>query len=218
MTKPNYTDITIILDRSASMTKVWSETIDGVHAFIKDQRAIPGEATISLAVFNHDIERVISADDIRNNIVIDHLKVYPRGTTNLYNAIGTIINETGNRLRAMYEHDRPSKVIVLIVTDGEHNQNFGISKERVREMIGVQSNQYNWQFAFIGANQDAVLSGADIGISADKSLTYDHSNAGTKMMFAAVSNNTGLYRGNVKHSYTFEASEVKAQQDLINNH
>ncbi len=42
----------------------------------------------------------------------------------------------------------------------------------MRALITEQKEKYSWDFVFLGANQDAVLTGASLGIDADSSLTY----------------------------------------------
>ena len=52
MTKPNFTSINIILDGSGSMEKIRNDTINGVNKFLQEQKVLPGEATVSLHIFN----------------------------------------------------------------------------------------------------------------------------------------------------------------------
>lgn len=48
----DYTDITIILDRSGSMSCIREGTIQGINAFIAEQKAIPGDGCWTLALFD----------------------------------------------------------------------------------------------------------------------------------------------------------------------
>ena len=54
--KKNYTDISIVLDRSGSMRARIDETIQGFNQFLGDQQELEGEATLSLAQFNNEYE------------------------------------------------------------------------------------------------------------------------------------------------------------------
>jgi hypothetical protein len=49
MPDPDYTDITIVLDRSGSMDSCREETIAGFNRFLDQQQALPGKASITLA-------------------------------------------------------------------------------------------------------------------------------------------------------------------------
>ena len=90
----------------------------------------------------------------------------PRGSTALLDAVGRAINETGERLTKMPEADRPGLVIFVIVTDGEENASHEFSKARVKKMIQRQQTKYNWQFTFLGAEQDAFTEAGGMGIAA----------------------------------------------------
>src|SRR5437870_2347386 len=111
--KPNYTDITIILDRSGSMERVAKETISGFNKFLSDQCRLPGEMTLTWVQFNQEIEVTLDSQPIGEARPLDRKRYRPNGATALLDAIGNSIDRTGARLRKMAERDRPSKVIVV---------------------------------------------------------------------------------------------------------
>ena len=49
-------DITTILDRSGSMQNMTGQVIKSFNAFLLEQKAVDGEATISLIQFDHEYE------------------------------------------------------------------------------------------------------------------------------------------------------------------
>ena len=53
--------------------------------------------------------------------------------------------------------------------------------------ITRQTEQYNWDFVFLGANQDAVLTARDLGIGRDSALTYDAGADGVRGMSRSTS-------------------------------
>ena len=57
MPDPDYTDITIVLDRSGSMKSCREETIAGFNRFLDQQRALPGKASITLIQFDDEYEK-----------------------------------------------------------------------------------------------------------------------------------------------------------------
>src|SRR5437588_9726024 len=185
--KANYTDITILLDRSGSMDAIAAETISGFNKFLNDQRRLPGETTISLVQFNHTTEATFNAVPIREVVPLSAEDYRPHGYTALLDAVGKTIKETGARLRNLAERDRPSKVIVVILTDGLENASRTYTREQVFEIIHHQREAYGWEFVFLGANQDAILEAARIGIAPDAALTFAASGAGSEAAFAATS-------------------------------
>ena len=52
------TDITIILDRSGSMSSVKDDTIGGFNNFLAEQQKVEGEAVLSLVQFDDQYDVV----------------------------------------------------------------------------------------------------------------------------------------------------------------
>lgn len=90
----------------------------------------------------------------------------PIGGTALYDAVGKSINYAGAQLNDMPNEDKPDKVIVVILTDGQENASHEFSREKVAEMIKHQKDVYSWEFIFLAANQDAFAVGGALNIKA----------------------------------------------------
>lgn len=118
----------------------------------------------------------------------------PGGGTPLYDSIGRAIKETGEKLAAMKEEDRPEKVLFIISTDGEENESQEYSKPMIKEMIDHQTKVYSWDFMFFGANMDAMLEATSLGISAASAVTYGANHLGTTSTFNMVAEKTASYR------------------------
>jgi len=181
--KANYTDITIVLDRSGSMDCVKDDTIGGVNQFLKSQQAVPGEATFSLVQFDNVIEDVVWGVPLGAAQPLTSETFVPRGSTALLDAIGQTIDRVGQSLAAMNEPERPDKVVFVIVTDGLENASSVFTRHKIDGMIAHQRDQYQWQFLFLGANQDAIATAASLNISAESALTYSGTPLGTKSAF-----------------------------------
>jgi hypothetical protein len=61
-------------------------------------------------------------------------------------------------------------------------------------MIKHQREVYSWEFLFLGANQDAIKAGSEIGIASGCAVTFDEAPGGPMAAFAAVSESIGAYR------------------------
>lgn len=188
------TDITIILDRSGSMQGVRDDTIGGYNTFISEQAKLPGEARMTLVQFDDQYERVYMGVRVGEVRPLDHKTFVPRGSTALLDAIGRTISETGSRLAALAEADRPGKVIMVIITDGYENASKEFKRERVFSLINHQREHYSWDFVFLGANQDAIAAGAAIGVMASKVMSYAADAKGMQDVFASTSNYVGTMR------------------------
>lgn len=190
----NKTDITIILDRSGSMASVKDDTIGGFNNFLSEQQKIEGEAVLSLVQFDDQFETVYSGKDINAADKLTDATFQPRGMTALFDAVGRTINSVGQRLAATSEAERPDKVLFVIMTDGFENSSREFNAARIGEMISHQRDVYKWQFMFIGANQDAVLSAQEIGIPAAAALTYAANEAGTRAAYSMMAKKIGAFR------------------------
>lgn len=194
MTKENFTSINVIIDQSGSMGHLRSDTIGGFNTFLNEQKQVPGEAIFTLCLFNTEYNlpfnfvKLAAVPDLTSELYC------PSGSTALLDAVGTTINQVGAKLAAMPEEERPSKVIFLIITDGEENSSNEFTKSQIKSMISHQQDVYKWDFIFMGANIDAVAEGDALGIAARNSINYSASAAGTKSLYNSVSRSLRSYR------------------------
>jgi hypothetical protein len=112
--------------------------------------------------------------------------------TALLDAVGRAIAETGERLAAMPEPDRPGLVVFVIVTDGQENSSKEYTKPQIKEMVERQQNIYKWQFTFLGANQDAFAEAHGMGIAVMGAANYKAKRS--KEAFLAAAANVGRMR------------------------
>ena len=113
------TDINIVLDRSGSMSSIKADTIGGFNQFLKEQKKNPESARISLYQFDTIYEPVYSDRNLVEAPALTDSTFVPRGGTALIDAVCTTIDRVGERLRSMRPEDRPSQVLIVVVTDGE---------------------------------------------------------------------------------------------------
>jgi NAD(P)-dependent dehydrogenase (short-subunit alcohol dehydrogenase family) len=192
--KENFTRIAIILDRSGSMESCKESTVAGFNEFIRTQRELPGEAMAKLVQFDDQYETVFdmnlkSCPELTQNTFV------PRGSTALLDAQGRTIVELGRELAALPEHERPSKVIMVTLTDGLENASKQYNLQQIGEMIREQRDKYSWDFVFLGANQDAVATAEAMNIPLPSAMSYSTSKAGIMAVMAAVSQYVGAARG-----------------------
>lgn len=213
MTDRTYTDITMVLDRSGSMSALREATIEGFNAFIAEQRGTTGRCTLTLVQFDHEYESVYTAIDLA---VVPPLVLVPRGTTALLDAIGQAVHATGARLGAMPETERPGSVIIGIMTDGHENASRELTHAAVKALITEQTEKYSWTFLYLGANQDAIEVGVGLGVAAGLSLTYGTARARDALvatganvarMRDAVATGAAPAVARAAHAYTTEQRE-----------
>ncbi len=194
------TDITLVLDRSGSMSSIAKTVIDEFNDFIKEQRTIPGECSASLVLFDDKYDTVFAGKDIHSVPMLTSETYVPQGYTALLGAIGRAIKETGDRLRNLPEDQRPEKVLFIVQTDGGENYSSAMewsisyTREKVAEMVQHQTDKYNWTFVFMGANQDSFLTGAQYGYAKGNTSNWDATVDGTKDGYAKMKDATRSYR------------------------
>lgn len=167
--RKDLTDITLVVDRSGSMSSVREDAQGGVNTFIKEQVNQPGEALITLVQFDTEYEFLHRGVPVAE---IPAYKLVPRGMTALLDAVGRAINETGERLSQINEEARPGLVVFVVMTDGLENSSREFTKTQIKEMITRQQDEFSWQFTFLGANQDAFAEAGSMGIRPDAAANY----------------------------------------------
>lgn len=214
MTKENLTSINVIIDASGSMQGLTKDTIGSFNTFLDEQKAVPGEAMFTLCTFNTDYRLLHDCAILAGVPGLDAKTYRPNGGTALYDAIGTTITSVGQKLAAMAEEDRPSKVIFLIMTDGEENMSRRYTYDQIKEMVAHQSDKYSWEFVFMGANIDSMKTGTSLSVSAANTMNYDFSPAGTKEVYKTASSNLRSYRLQSKQKVDFFKQDQSAPATL----
>lgn len=188
------THITIILDKSGSMGSLVNDTIGGFNQFLKTQREVEGEATLTLVQFNGNYDLISDMVPLTTASELNKQNYSPNGGTALLDAIGRTINNVESLLDEKSEDEKPEKVIFVIITDGQENESREFTRDQVMTMINNHRDEKGWEFVFIGANQDAIQGGNSIGVRAGNSLNYSASAIGTQAMYSSLTRSMTSYR------------------------
>lgn len=178
-----HTDITIILDCSGSMDLIKSSTIEGFNTFLRAHQAESTNVRISLVKFNHEYTLAFEEKKIKKKYFLNEANFMPRGTTALLDAIGRTIKSVDARIE---KHAINPGVIIAIITDGHENSSRFYTTNEIKKSIKKRSEQNNWNFMYLGANQDAIFEGNRLGITADLSYNFKASKAGVEVAFNNV--------------------------------
>jgi hypothetical protein len=189
MPNQNLTLIAFLLDRSGSMQSIKSDVVGGFDAFLTDQRAGDGECRVTLAQFDNEYEVVYHALPVSE---VPALELNPRNSTALLDSMGKLITDTAAEIAALDEDDRPGSVIVAIMTDGMENSSHEWSRPAIKSLVEQQTNEYGWEFLYMGADQNAVEVGKGLGVKAEQAVTYGRGKSREAMV--AMSGNVRGYR------------------------
>jgi uncharacterized protein YegL len=185
--KTGLTEIACILDRSGSMGNIIDEAIGGLNKFLDDQKAEDGDANITIALFDDHYDVIYDNVDIQTIPQITRDMYNPRGMTALYDAIGLTMTSIGKRLAKTAEEDRPEKVMIVILTDGQENSSCEYSASNIADMIKHQEETYSWAFVYLASNVDAMATGSAFGMRSINTLSFTSTTEGTKSAFDNMS-------------------------------
>lgn len=171
----------ILMDESGSMSSMKAEAVEGaretVLSIIAVQDTVPElKQYLTTASFCGDNSLNLHYSVKQKPITAvntDFSEYFPRSCTPLYDAIGTVILDY---LPTVKENDR---VLMTIITDGLENASRQYSAENIKALVDSLSKK-NWEFTYIGTNQDAMLEGGRIGIH--DSYNYDNTKEGYREM------------------------------------
>ena len=184
--KKNLTELVFILDRSGSMAGLEADTIGGFNSMIAGQKSEPGEALVSTVLFDNESTVIHDRVDVQELAPMTRKDYYVRGCTALLDAVGCAIHHIRNVHKYIREEDRPEKTLFVITTDGMENASRVYTRDRLKEMIRQQKEQYGWEFLFLGANIDAVSTARQLGIEEDRAVNYHCDSQGTALNYEVV--------------------------------
>lgn len=187
-------EIICIIDRSGSMASIASDAIGGFNTFLEDQKKVKGDTTLTFVQFDTQYEIVHENTPLNDVPILDNSTFQPKGATALLDAVGKTIDNTGKRLSNTPEGNRPDKIIVAILTDGEENSSKQYNLSKIKEMIQHQKEKYQWEFIFLGANQDAFAEAAKIGIDVKDTFNFAATSKGVRSAYSNMGSTVTSYR------------------------
>jgi hypothetical protein len=176
--------IIVVLDRSGSMDSIADDAIGGFNKFLKDQQLVPGDATLTLILFDHEYLVAYQDKPIQEAKPLTNHTFVPRGSTALYDAIGRAINSAAG----------DENVIVAILTDGYENASMEWRREDVFHRIQMLEKEKGWEFIYLAAGQDALKVGASMGMKAVNSFSFTKDSLGVDRAYTGMSVMTTSYR------------------------
>jgi uncharacterized protein YegL len=219
--KKGFTKIVFVIDRSGSMASVKNDMIGGFNTFIKTQQeAKVGECRISFYQFDDIYEEVYKNLLVENVKDLDSKTYVPRNGTSLLDAVGMTINNVTDEINKLPEEEKPEKILVVILTDGEENSSQMFAIQDVRQLI-TEKTLAGWEFVYIGANQDTWNVAASMGIGGSNSISYVSKGKNTKSsnesLWGGLADKAVMYRSNVGTKMCYTLEEQQEQQDLIDS-
>ena len=178
----------VVLDRSGSMSTILADTIGGFNSFIDDQRRKNQDQVYVVTQFDTEYEVRQDGVELDDVETLTRKNFVPRGGTALLDAMGQTIAS----MDAQLANDKTiQQALLVVITDGEENSSKEFTREQVFDLISQREKQGNWEFAFLGAGQDAIGQARSLGIN--NSQQYAANGLGAKMAFNNISRSTECY-------------------------
>ena len=159
-------DIIFILDESGSMDSMKKEAVQSMNQYIEEQKAVCKEDRFTLWTFNSNSRMIYTNQALESVPTFKEEDYQPRLMTAMCDCIAQAIN-------THFELNKDARnVTCVILTDGMENASKEYRKKDIKEMINKCEKENGWSFMFLAANQDATLSGNQIGISRGSCLNF----------------------------------------------
>lgn len=160
--KSNLLHICFVLDESGSMYNSVDDVIGGFQKLIDEQKGEKnGECIISLYRFSSTVKKDYIGKPVNE---VPKLYYSPGGCTAMNDGVGTAIDEIGKWLSDMNESERPSKNMIVIMTDGQENASKEYNFDTVKAKIKHQEEKYSWTFVYMGTNLQDLKDANRLGI------------------------------------------------------
>ena len=169
MPDADYTALLLVVDRSGSMQAIRDDMVGGLESLLASQAVLPGTLTVDIVAFDDEIEHQATFADPATLRV----RLEPRGMTALLDALGDSLEGFRSALSALPAHAQPATVQVVVVTDGHENASRRWTHERVTQLISGLTEDLGWDFVYLGAGQDAIAVGRNLGFDAGSSMAWD---------------------------------------------
>jgi hypothetical protein len=152
------------------MSPYVERTISGFNEFVQSSAK---DSVLSLILFSDTVQVISENIKISDVEPLTASSYKPLGSTALLDGIGHAI-ELAEKFESKSWAD-DGTVIILIMTDGMENSSKKYTKTQINKLI-TKKKLLDWNFIFMGANQDAIRTASEFNIHEDSSLTFDTNN------------------------------------------
>lgn len=210
MTNPDYGAVCLLVDRSGSMGTIRASAQTAINKFVAAQVGTGKRITVRLDQFDNLFENVTPSTPAED---WSDYELLPRGSTALHDSMALSMTQFGAELAALPEDERPATVIFAVVTDGHENSSREWTADMVKKYVEEQQSQWNWDFVFLAANQDAVLTAAELGIDRGSALTYNTTRAGIQHMSESLNAYAASSFSGERAAFTEADREAAMEED-----
>jgi len=162
--KDGLIELVFILDKSGSAEHFEEVAIGCYNKLFESQQKIGRDCTVSTVLFDDEYNILhdrISFFEVKPS---NTKQRFTKGTSAFLDAVGATIDSIGLALHKTPEHERPEKVIFIIIVDKIDNCSYKYTYEHIKEQIKLQTETYNWEFIFLGGDIEVEAIADEMGI------------------------------------------------------
>ena len=165
----------VLMDASGSMQNCYDATLAALNSQIASLRSVRAEhpdqdVRFSISDFSHDYRMWFAPKSIGEIHDISEEQYQLRGSTALWDGLGTLITRTVDHIGA----DAPAKgtsVSIMVLTDGFENASRIFSPGALRLLIDNLTEK-GWEFRFMGADIDPLEVSRELGFDARRTARF----------------------------------------------
>ena len=159
-------ELVFVLEQSASIKDHLESATKSFKKLIADQKKLPLQTNVTIDIFGGEYTALFDGMPIEK-VKLPQNNFPTSGVCPLIDSAVKAIDDVGVRLSKTPEEDRPSKVIVTIVTFNRDNASKKHTFEELAERIKHQTEVYKWQFYLI---TDFSINMEKLGVSEDNTI------------------------------------------------
>jgi Mg-chelatase subunit ChlD len=185
-----------MLDMSGSMDSIIAKAREGFNKFLKEQKESKNKIKFSLMFFDTDFYMPYKNVNIKKVEEVNENTYYAHGGTNLYDCLGIVLTDYLDHLGNTSKSKRADKTLFVVLTDGQENSSTVYHRELIKLMVTEMREEFNSEFLFLGANQDACFVAESMGMNRSNAFNYDATNNGITVAYSKMSSATTFYASN----------------------
>jgi Mg-chelatase subunit ChlD len=195
----------ILLDRSSSMEKRWSEALGTINGYVAELAKEGHEGRVTAATFDsihRGLEFVVIREGTRPQDwkPITNEEASPRGSTPLYDAVAKICS--------MAQASQANKGVVLIMTDGEENSSREANQYTAKAMLEMIKAR-GWDVVQLGVDFNAWDQAQALGTDRRNTISTSGATMSSQAFTSNLAGKTRAYASGAVGNMNYTPEEKK---------